>query len=84
MRGSAAKRLCWNAAGLSEKYSTVAFLRMNEAAGHNIHQGSHSNLRIKIQDFFRTWDTKKSAPIFVPFRESAYEFDSKQDTDVQN
>jgi len=62
---------------LLEVLSTVAFLWMNKAAGHNIYQGSHSNLRIKIRDFFRTWDTKKSAPIFEPFSASSYEFDSK-------
>jgi len=38
---------------------------------------ANTNLRTKFQDFFRTWDTKKSAPIFVPFRASTYEFDSK-------
>jgi len=40
-------------------------------------QGSYSNLRIKIRDFFRTRDTEKSAPIFVLFRASTYEYDSE-------
>jgi len=39
--------------------------------------GSHSSLRIKIQDFSRPEIRKKSAPVFVPFQASTCEFDGK-------
>ena len=40
-------------------------------------QGSHSNVRIKIQDFSGPKIPKKSGPILVPFRASNYDFDSR-------
>jgi len=46
-------------------------------------QGSHSNLRIRIQYFFRTFQDliyQTISTYFTLFWASAYEFDSKQDT----
>jgi len=46
-------------------------------------QGSHSNVRIKIQDFFRTFQDLKyqtSGRILVPFRRQTMALIAEQDT----
>ena len=55
------------------------YLLCANAAVSDVTRGSHSNLRRKIQDFFRTRDIKTSAPIFISFRASTYELIAKQD-----